>query len=221
MAHPDDETFGFGGTLAKYASEGVEIHVLCATRGEEGKGGNIDLGRQREKELRNASKILGVKSVEFMDFIDGRLCNIDYQPMARKIKAKVDSFHPDVVVTFDKLGVSGHIDHIAVSLITTFVMRDYKDKIPLYYFAELKKLQSDMSHYFIYFPPGYEMEEMDAVIDVENVYHLQVQAMHAHLSQMHDVERIVKRRADKPKKEYFINAFKEKKSSQLKIDLFK
>ncbi|MBI5350546.1 MAG: PIG-L family deacetylase, partial [Chloroflexi bacterium] len=36
LAHPDDESFGSGGTLAKYVLEGVEVHYLCGTRGEMG-----------------------------------------------------------------------------------------------------------------------------------------------------------------------------------------
>ena len=36
LAHPDDETFGMGGTLALYAQRGVSVHLICATRGEVG-----------------------------------------------------------------------------------------------------------------------------------------------------------------------------------------
>jgi LmbE family N-acetylglucosaminyl deacetylase len=220
IAHPDDETFGFGGTLAKYASEGVEIHVLCATRGEEGGNKKATLGRERERELLSASKILGVTRVEFMDFIDGRLCNIDYQPIAQKITAKITQFKPEVVITFDKLGVSGHIDHIAIALITTFVMKKYNDKIKFYYFAELKDFQREMRDYFIYIPPGYDKSEIDVVIDTKKYYDIQVRAMHEHKSQLHDVDWILNMRKNKPRVEHFIEVFKGKKSTKKQIDLF-
>ena len=73
VAHPDDESFGPGGTLAKYAGEGVEVHLLCATRGESGRhkpgerSQGSKLGDIREKELRGAAEVLGIKQVEFMD----------------------------------------------------------------------------------------------------------------------------------------------------------
>ena len=65
LAHPDDESLGFGGTLAKYAAEGVETYLVTATRGERGrfgalgKGGDpIEVGRVREAELRAAAAVL-------------------------------------------------------------------------------------------------------------------------------------------------------------------
>ena len=63
LAHPDDESLGFGGTLAKYAAEGVETHLVTATRGERGRSGSGDkqlepreVGRLREAELRAAAE---------------------------------------------------------------------------------------------------------------------------------------------------------------------
>src|SRR3990167_2864362 len=89
FAHPDDESFGPGGTLAKYAKEGVEVHILCATKGEAGENSNKDhkvykvekvknIEEIREKELLAAAKVLGVKKVEFLNFVDGELSNNKY-----------------------------------------------------------------------------------------------------------------------------------------------
>src|SRR3972149_8828237 len=103
FAHPDDETFGPGGTLAKYAQEGVEIHLLCATRGERGEwsaSAKASAGKQekihhiREKELLRSAKILGIKKVEFLNFVDGYLCNSNYHDLAQKIITKIKSFKP-------------------------------------------------------------------------------------------------------------------------------
>ena len=71
LAHPDDETLGFGGTLAYYADRGVETHLICATRGQHGWfgapedfPGTEELGSIRENELANAARILNIKSLQ-------------------------------------------------------------------------------------------------------------------------------------------------------------
>src|SRR5690349_5147329 len=78
LAHPDDESLGFGGTLAKYAAEGVETYLITATRGERGrfgpagKGGDPnEVGRVREAELRSAAAVLGVRQVFILNYPDG------------------------------------------------------------------------------------------------------------------------------------------------------
>ncbi len=209
IAHPDDESFGIGGTLAKYAQEGVEIHVLCATRGENGRGGS-DLGKIREQELMNASKIIGVERVEFMGFIDGMLSNSLYHKMAEKITQKIINFKPQVVLTFDRLGVSGHIDHIMVAMVTTFVCQKIKDQVTLFYMCELKETTDLELNYFIYFPPGYRKSDMDVVIDIHHVWKTKVNAMLSHKSQAKDAQWIIKYKKDQPKEEYFLKGFTEK-----------
>ena len=78
LAHPDDESLGFGGTLAKYAAEGIETHLITATRGERGRfgaagksGDPIEVGRVREAELRAAAMVLGVREVTVLSYPDG------------------------------------------------------------------------------------------------------------------------------------------------------
>ena len=68
LAHPDDESLGMGGTLAKYAREGIETYLVTATRGERGRfGSEIEfpgfaaVGRLREAELLAAAKELGLR----------------------------------------------------------------------------------------------------------------------------------------------------------------
>ena len=80
LAHPDDESLGIGGTLAKYADEGVETYLVTATRGERGRFGESGekpspdvVGRVREAELREAAGVLGVREVRFLDYYDGDL----------------------------------------------------------------------------------------------------------------------------------------------------
>ena len=84
FAHPDDETLGAGGTLARYGAEGVETYVVTATRGQSGRyrdgsdhPGPEALGRIREAELRAAAAVLGVKEVSVLDYADKELDRAD------------------------------------------------------------------------------------------------------------------------------------------------
>ena len=132
FAHPDDETFGIGGTLAKYAAEGVDVSLICATRGEEGEnhsGEAIDserLGEVREQELRCAASILGVQNLFFLGYRDsgmmGTAANANLRclhqaardEVAGRIAELMKALRPQVVVTFDPTGGYGHPDHIAI-----------------------------------------------------------------------------------------------------------
>ena len=76
LAHPDDESFGMGGTLALYAERGADVHLVCATRGEVGEmdekymQGFESIADRRESELRCAAGILGLEGVHFLDYRD-------------------------------------------------------------------------------------------------------------------------------------------------------
>jgi LmbE family N-acetylglucosaminyl deacetylase len=79
LAHPDDESLGFGGTLARYAAEGIETYLVTATRGERGRFGSqgkradsAEVGRVREVELRAAAAVLGIGEVSILGYGDGR-----------------------------------------------------------------------------------------------------------------------------------------------------
>src|SRR3954470_24871302 len=77
FAHPDDAEFGFGGTVARWAREGTEVHYVCAT---DGSAGSNAPGEDREfmrpiraREMQAAADVLGVASITFLGFIDGVL----------------------------------------------------------------------------------------------------------------------------------------------------
>lgn len=122
--HPDDETLGIGGTLAKLAAEGVETYSLCATRGERGWQGPGEnpglpaLGRIREAELRAAANVLGMSEVAFLDYIDGDLDKADPLEIIEHIVSHLRRVRPQVVMTFSPDGNYGHPDHIALSQFT-------------------------------------------------------------------------------------------------------
>ena len=130
FAHPDDESLGAGGTLAKYASEGVEAAIVTATPGDAGRfhgrrpddpahPGSVELARIREAELRAAAAELAVHDVSCLGYRDGQLDQTDSRKAVSDIVRHVRRFRPDVVVTFGPDGAYGHPDHIAVSQFTT------------------------------------------------------------------------------------------------------
>lgn len=126
LAHPDDESLGMGGTLAKYHAEGIETCLVTATRGERGRfGDNINrpslevVGQTREAELRSAAAILGVDKVSFLDYMDGDLSKADPADATSKIVSHIRVERPQVVVTFGPEGGYGHPDHIAICQFTT------------------------------------------------------------------------------------------------------
>ncbi len=125
LAHPDDESLGIGGTLAKYAAEGVETYLLTATRGERGWRGEAvadpglqAVGKVREAELLAAAKILGVREVQFLNYIDGDLDQADPAGAIGQIAAHLRRVRPQVVLTFGPEGAYGHPDHMAISQFT-------------------------------------------------------------------------------------------------------
>ncbi|HET9952837.1 MAG TPA: PIG-L family deacetylase [Candidatus Eisenbacteria bacterium] len=127
LAHPDDESLGFGGVLAKYAAEGVETAVVTATRGDagryrgvkEGEGpehpGREALARIREGELRAAAALLGVRHLALLGYPDGALDRVDAVEATGRIADEIRRLRPHVVVSFGPDGAYGHPDHIAVS----------------------------------------------------------------------------------------------------------
>jgi len=202
FAHPDDEAFGPSGTITKLAKT-HDIYVLCATRGEA--GGNLkNIGKVREKELRCSAQILGVKEVYFLGFADGTLSNSLYHRLAAKIEQKLKLLKPQTVLTFEPRGISGHIDHITVSLATTYVFYKLPFVQKLLYFCISEEERKLIKDYFIYFPPGYQKSQIDQIVDVSDVWDTKVASMLCHKSQIADAKRILKMRQKFPKVEYFL-----------------
>jgi LmbE family N-acetylglucosaminyl deacetylase len=126
LAHPDDESLGMGGTLAKYASEGVETYLVTSTRGERGWFGDEKdnpglevLDKLREVELLNAAQELGIRDVKFLDYVDGDLDQANPTKATAKIVSHLRRVRPHIVITFDPNGGYGHPDHIAICQFTT------------------------------------------------------------------------------------------------------
>lgn len=125
FAHPDDETLCAGGTFAKYASAGAEVHVVSLTKGEAGQirdasaATRSTLRAVREMELQSAGNALGLTETRCLDYPDGGLAAIDSQILLQLAHKLITEIDPDVVITFGPDGFSGHTDHIAVGAAVT------------------------------------------------------------------------------------------------------
>jgi LmbE family N-acetylglucosaminyl deacetylase len=117
LAHPDDESFPMGGTLAKYAARGVKDVLVCATLGE---AGIPDVtpkmaARIRSAELRCAAGKLGIREIRFLGFRDGTLSDVDVEELTVKLISLMQEYRPQAVITFGPDGISGHPDHVTLS----------------------------------------------------------------------------------------------------------
>lgn len=209
FAHPDDEVFGPGGTMAKMTRE-RDVYIICITNGDAGLnssvGENADkpLSEIRPDELRASAAAIGVKEVFFLGYIDGTLSNSLYHEVAEKVQAKVVEIQPEILITYEPRGVSGHIDHVFASLVTSFVFEHSEDVSELWYYCMNEYARSFQKPYFIYFPPGYKDDEISKVINIEDVWEEKVDAMSKHESQKHDIDNIFATFKKRRKEEYFL-----------------
>jgi LmbE family N-acetylglucosaminyl deacetylase len=168
FAHPDDETFGSGGTLARYASEGVDITVVCATRGEVGEiaPGSMatpqTLGAVREAETRSALSVLGVQNLVVLGYRDSGMMgsednknplafiNVPILEVVERLVEIIRKHRPHVVITMDPSGGYGHPDHIRVVEITTQAFKVAGD--PSFFPRDAEKLWSPDKLYYHVFP---------------------------------------------------------------------
>ena len=140
VAHPDDETFGLGSTIASLVDAGAEVVVCCATRGEEGEADGLpddaDLGAVREAELRAAGALLGVSRFVLLGYGDsgmtgelpaGCLAAAPLQQVVDDVRRVVAEVEPDLVVTLDADHGDGHRDHVQIGRATIEACRDRPD----------------------------------------------------------------------------------------------
>ena len=168
FAHPDDESMGMGGTLAKYSAQGVETHYICATRGERGwfgpeqqNPGPEALGLIRTRELENAAKELGLTGLYFLDYIDGDVDKANPTDAIGKIVSHVRRIKPQVIVTFPPDGNYGHPDHVAVGQFTSAAILCAADSS----FADPQNL------------PAHRVSKLYYMVDSENFINLIVPFM--------------------------------------------
>jgi|SRR5579872_888666 len=123
MAHPDDESFLAAGTAYRNAMAGGTNFLICATSGEKGRSHLLapvtesELKRIRKSELREVCNFLKVKRLIFLELPDGGLKG--KRPLLyKKVLELASVLRPDYILSFDRDGVSGHLDHITISSVS-------------------------------------------------------------------------------------------------------
>jgi len=155
-AHPDDECYCSGGTLAKYSAMGAETTVISATKGQAGQINDTrvatrnTLGTMREKELYQSCKQLNVHHVECWDYMDGALKDADWDQLVGDVVYAIRKYRPHIILTFGMDGAYGHPDHIAIGEATTeaFVLASQEEA---YSEQDLPAYAPD-TLYYAYFP---------------------------------------------------------------------
>ena len=190
FAHPDDAEFLCGGTVAGWASDGTEIHYVCATDGSAGWNGP-DLSRQevartREVEMREAADVLGVRSVTFLGFVDGTLePSLD---LRRAVTREVRRVRPDVILTFEPSLWSGrryvnHPDHRAIGEAVLAVVACDAPTRPQ--FPELLEEGLEPHKVTRLWLPTFD--GADTYVDISDTIDLKIEALHRHKSQMENM----------------------------------
>mgnify|MGYP003439702473 FL=1 len=214
FAHPDDAAFGPSGTLHMAAQSGSEVHLICATCGDAGM--NVDqvenLADVREAEEKRASELIGVTSLELFRLSDGELCNNKYIEIADRVVAHIESLlegaNEVTLITFDTNGLSGHVDHIVMSLAATYAYLKLRESHPdvtfqLKYFCLSDQVMKTANTNWIYGPKGRSSTEIDETIDVSSVRERKLEIMHAHHTQRSDARAIISLSGDKLFEENF------------------
>ncbi|GGE11111.1 PIG-L domain-containing protein [Marinithermofilum abyssi] len=141
FAHPDDESFACGGTIARYAANGWRTVLYCATRGDAGSPGTPplctpeQLGDVRADELSRAARVLGLDRVILRDYGDGRLTQYPQNELTRDIRQVIREEKPEVVITFPAEGISGHPDHRVIHQATVKAVQGLSQCVPRLYFV--------------------------------------------------------------------------------------
>ncbi len=187
FAHPDDETFRPGGTLALLARRGVRVHLLTATRGEAGSCGDPpmcsveELPTVREGELRCACAALGIEPPRLLNYRDGHLSEADSEQVIAQILAVVREAHPQVMLTFGPDGLSGHPDHVAIGQWTRESFQRANTVSALYTVAVPQSLASRLEMTRI---RAVADEEIAVTVDVSSVWDAKMAAIHCHMTQL-------------------------------------
>lgn len=193
FAHPDDETFSCGGSIAQWAKDpGHHIILYCATRGEAGKRGDPPLcspeklGEVRTEELQRAADILGIDQVVMRDFPDGKLTDLPLNLLVEDLQKIISNYTPQTVITFPPHGISGHPDHKAIHLATVEAIRTGSVETKLLYSV----IPDSMARHFtqpIYSTPD---KDVSLEIDVSKERKTIMKALQQHRTQHLSIERV-------------------------------
>jgi LmbE family N-acetylglucosaminyl deacetylase len=207
FAHPDDESFGPSATLCRATDEGTELHLLCVTAGQHGMNmtGSSDLAGTRLAEWRAAARLMGATGLHPLGYQDGHLANYLYHEVAAKVEAVIRAACADrhelslSLMTYDANGVTGHLDHIAVSYITSYVFQKLQVDPPAgvkvdelaYYCLSLRQRPQPDASYFVFCPAGQDMAYINRIVDVADYWDRKLEIMRQHRSQQADLDALL------------------------------
>ena len=160
-AHPDDETFGCGATIAKLSQKN-NISLLTFTDGVSSR--KVSHSKNRNYKLSKVCKILNIKSFDYGDFPDNKLDSVPLLDLCKNIKKKID-FEPDIIFTHHPECLN--IDHTTIYRATITVFRPQK------------KISSDIISYVV--PSSIEYNSFknlnyNLYFDVKNTYQKKIKA---------------------------------------------
>ncbi|MBC8448076.1 MAG: PIG-L family deacetylase [Chloroflexi bacterium] len=188
FAHPDDESFRCGGTLALLAQHGVRVWVLCATRGEAGVPGltSQQASQVRQAELKCACRALGIGPLILLDYHDGALAGVDEEEAVAQVLAAIRELRPQVLLTWPPDGLSGHPDHIAVSHWAALAFERAAALGPdapaaLYHLAVPRSVAEALGLTHLHTTPD---EEVTLAVDVTAVWEQKLAAIRCHRTQL-------------------------------------
>ena len=187
FAHPDDESYRAGGTLALLARQGVRVQVLTATRGGAGSCGAPPLCTTEklpvvsERELCCACAALGIECPILLDYQDGCLADADPETIVAEILSVVTDIRPQVMLTFGPDGLSGHPDHIAIGQFAAEAYRRSVDVSALYTLAVPQSLADTLGMSQIYALPD---EAITLAVDVSETWEAKLKAIQCHATQL-------------------------------------
>ena len=191
FAHPDDEVFRCGGTLALLARYGVSVYILTFTRGQAGSCGQPplctqeELGAVRTSELFCSCKALGLEAPHLLDYEDGKLSNVSHEEGIAHIMAGIKTTRPQILLTWPPDGLSGHPDHTAVSQWTIAAYQQAKckgmdDLSALYYLAMPDSLAREFGFKQLHTIAD---DEVTVTVNVQHVWEQKIAAISCHRSQ--------------------------------------
>lgn len=217
FAHPDDEAFGPSGALLQETRSGAELHLVTLTLGDAGTNpdGHDNLAAVREQEWRAAGQLLGAKSMTFLGYKDGQLCNRDMieigqnlLEMVQKILENTENDAKVELVTFDLNGISGHIDHIVAARAATwafYTLKKTDSRLQTIKYACLPaSLAPETNIDWLYMEAGRPDSEINEIVDARGLKDEVIAIMRRHHSQRGDGEAHIKNRGDDLGLNYFV-----------------
>lgn len=204
FAHPDDESFGPSGTLLNMVQDGTDVHLLLITDGEAGTNPSNapDLGKLRLDEWSRATELIGARSTAALHFPDGELSHSMHIAIGAALHAEMhrilESYAEPIelsIMTFDLLGLTGHLDHIAASYLATHQFYSLKYDTPpnvtvkeLWYYCLSREQAPNQEWTDYYMPIGRDDDFINRTIDVSQLLDRKIAVMDAHVSQAADAQ---------------------------------